>query len=982
MHTNVYELTPMPPSSTRTSLTYFGLLVLVYLGICGASLCEATELPTLIPLDRITALETELTQGMRAKSKTRIRRAYKSVTRKAAALHKAHSTSPNRYAVLAVQLKGQRLLLRLENNERNRAAMFETCRKLMDAPDKYSEFRLDADLLLSARDLVQKDASAKERVEALSKTIEKYRDTPAEIKCLIIATGIASQLGAYEIKKDITVQLKERFPGAPRAITHRKKLSGGGRLDVLFAGAYERIDGVKLSFPIDRMGRPFVTLFWSKSNPDFKAYLQQVKEQQKLFPGQYEIFSFNLDELPDAGLSILRDMGLQCTVMRLPGGKTSKAFITYGQRDPNAVAFNHVGRTDLLPIETFQAEDRVKKGQVEVGRFHGARADWTFKYPRAVQSHYRYGMQLQSIFTGDFLALDKSSIPEGKRPAQAVPADALRALQSGFTGIPKRYRLTSAQAVAGYKKVADDCERTIVKYPKDPELWRVRNFHIVALLGLWVSSGEPEYLEQAVGLARKLVARSLPGDDQVISRYCLAKHSLRQGDRPTAVLSDFIEATGGDNASGSALAAAAILAIDAGMPGLHAHYRERFLTRHGDSPNLVPAVSFLRNRYHTLHLFKSRALLIFDAYEYKYSIRRYLIDNDIHEATSPLPKIKLTALDGGTLSLPEKTTDAMTILVFIEPGPSGNTDLPGHIYSPPTVATKERGGNRVQSGYMVEVANMAKNHVNKEMKVVFAFLSDDIKHVKAIKDRYKWPWQIALVPGGLQNPLVQKLDILSADRIPNTFLIRRNGTVAWSARGLVYAGMAGQILRMNTALLCNIARLEVEAGYRELKIDNAKKALKFFSGPFPFVAVDPKRRRRNWEKPTHKWHSSRLHGRALVHMRLNKPEDALADINIAITEHTVNFRHNVDRPCSSMAHMERTKAKILDALGRKAEARASRKRASEPIPYPTDYLRILGYNEPYEHFQDKLINWTSQREGRSFTSPAHSPTPPSRDVPK
>ena len=240
------------------------------------------------------------------------------------------------------------------------------------------------------------------------------------------------------------------------------------------------------------------------------------------------------------------------------------------------------------------------------------------------------------------------------------------------------------------------------------------------------------------------------------------------------------------------------------------------------------------------------------------------------------------------------------------------------------------------------------------VNVIFAFLSDDVKHIKAIRDRYNWPWQIAVVPKGFDNPLVQKLDILSADRIPNTFLIRRDGTLAWSARGLVYSGIHGQIEQMVRALLCKIARLEVEAGYRALKSGNVEKALKLFSGPFPFVASDPNRKRRNWEKPIHKWHSSRLHGRALALLKLRKLEDALSDINVAITEHTVNFRHNVDSPCSSMAHMERTKAIILDALGRKTEARASRQRGSSPTAYPTHYLRVLGYNAPYEHFQDKL----------------------------
>ena len=37
---------------------------------------------------------------------------------------------------------------------------------------------------------------------------------------------------------------------------------------------------------------------------------------------------------------------------------------------------------------------------------------------------------------------------------------------------------------------------------------------------------------------------------------------------------------------------------------------------------------------------------------------------------------------------------------------------------------------------------------------------------------------------GLANPIIRRLGVLSADRIPNVFLVRRDGSIAWSASGL------------------------------------------------------------------------------------------------------------------------------------------------------------------------------------------------------
>ncbi len=56
-----------------------------------------------------------------------------------------------------------------------------------------------------------------------------------------------------------------------------------------------------------------------------------------------------------------------------------------------------------------------------------------------------------------------------------------------------------------------------------------------------------------------------------------------------------------------------------------------------------------------------------------------------------------------------------------------------------------------------------------------------------------------------------------------------------------------------------------------------------------------------------------------------------------------------------MIHMQTTRSKALDGLGRTSEARTARNKAAvKPTHYPTHYTRIRGFNEPYEAFENRM----------------------------
>ncbi|MDP6546072.1 MAG: hypothetical protein QGH60_18990 [Phycisphaerae bacterium] len=856
-----------------------------------------------IPESKIASLQAELAQHSKATSSVKKRRACKSTIRKGAALVDASPAAPNRFRVLAIVLQSQKRLLMLDKSDRNRDALYDTCSKLAKAPDTYAELRLEADLILSEKALTLKNADVKERAKALAALIKRYRDTPGEAKSLMLASLIAPKLDAFDLEKQIYQAMDDRFAGDLKVIAWRRSHRDFGHFRVLFTGTFTRADGTSLSFPIDGMGHTRLMYFWSKDTQDIEQRLAEIKALQTRFPGQFEVYSFNLDGLPDAGEKKLRTLGLDWTALHLPGGRKSLAYRVYVGRGSRSVRVNAHGHA-LLPSNVIRT--RVEEMPMEQNL-----------------DDARYLSQLQSLLIGDFLVTDTDSGDKRIRTAGSVPEKVLGAIQGCFIAAPLRYRLTREQAMSNYQKAEKLCRDAITQYSKAPDLWRVRNCRIIALLGMWNMACEPKHLESAVDQARIALAATLPLEADVVPRFCLAKKLLRQGDsNPTSVLSALVKETGRTDAPASSYAAAAILAMDVNSRELHAKYRQMLLETHNGSPAMWPVVSFLRDQNHTFRLFQanyylppSRARRIVRA-----NLRRNAGALDAEaDASGPL-KAQFNTFTGGKLNLPQATDGKLTLLMFVEPPADPSVDLPTAING--SVTEDSRGRKREISGVMQNAFKLADEHIRKDIKVIAAFLSDDADRVKALMKKHKWPCQVALVPGGLKNPLVRRLGILWADRVPNIAMLRGDGTIAWTISGVVHPqlrseGVVELMHVINRGMKTNIASYEIEASIRALKKGDFPGAVQLFSGPFP----SPKKFNPDG------WTAPRLYGRAVAHMGLKKWDAALVDIDTAIEAHQWVFNRKMPCMCKHVAELRMTKASILDQLGKPREANAARQRA-------------------------------------------------------
>lgn len=880
-------------TETLTWLPVCALFLLLFFA-CPVIGQLAAPSPAPIPETEIAALQDELAQGVNGTSSVEIRRVCKGVIRKAEALLQASPQAPNRYAVLTIQFQGQKRLFGLEVTAENRAAIFATCEKLRQAPDDYAEIRFEADMLLSERSLALADATVADRVKALEEMLARYRRTPAEWKSLMMASLIAPKLLAFDLENQIQDVMHERFGGDHEAIAYRSNQSSVSRLDAVFSGTYTSASGASMTFPYDRMGHDCLVIFWSGKAAGVGAFLETVKEQQERFPGRFEIYSFNVDELPDAGTSILQKAGLNCTAMHLPGGKTSSAYLAYaGGMDPVALLVNAQGhvciqRGQPVPWPPPPRPPRPQPGQPAPPPDKGPGIGMWL-------DSERYLAQLQSLFIGDFLVADTT--------ADFLPEESRRAIQAGFVQPPFRYRLSPAESLDNYRRAEALCRDAIVKNPDAPDLWVVRNQRIIALLGKWNLAKDPGSLEAAVKEAHTALAMNLPPGADVVSRFCLAKAARRdRKEDPEEILASFIEAAGGTEAPAAALAAAAILAVEFNAQTLYQKFRAGLLQGgNDDNPRLWPVLSFLRDRLHNYRLFWGPPGRHGHTREEKYEFRFMVSGVGESAGNGHRLEAELTKLDGTLLKIPDQTSGEILGIVFAEPPPD----------------------DTMRDSLVNYVNDLASRFSRQGVRVAVVVLSDDADAVGVFAKEGSGPFEATRLPGGLAHPLVRRLGILSADRDPNLLLLRPDGTIAWMISGLKFT-VFGTDLRYASgiAIDINIEKVRSDAAFAALEKRDFKQALQLFEERLP-----PK-------MDTDYWTADRLQGRALAYMGLRDWEAALAGIEAALNRRKADFGSGSMCKCHGVVEMYLTKAMILEKLNRSQEADEQRRLAAdERLPH-------------------------------------------------
>jgi hypothetical protein len=851
--------------------------------LAGVFLCNAALLSPLThaqapAADPLPALNQALTEANQGSSDARKRLAVRRVIRDAEQLVEAQKDSPTRFPILEFLFRARQQLIAVDSDTEHRKALLETCRELVKAPDDMASLRVQADLLLSQAELAKQGGDANARANSLRPFVARYIDTTEGARVLRMAMVMALELGDNRVVTDLQEMIEENFAGDLEMIEFQRDQLGGQVFGAPFAGAFERSDGKIIRYPMDAFGRMILCVFWSNDEEGLKflkGLAAGAAEMKDKLAGRLEIVSFNLNDLPDAGESVLRGMGVDWQALRLPGGRKNPIYKAYARSDPKMLLASPTGYSAMIMSGTTKA--RVdESGETDYARILGSSVAREWGDPR-------YIAQLGSLTTGDFLVLDPEGginpalPPElkatatggGAKPlsigSTSVPEETLRAIQQSIVAPPQRYRLTPSEALANYRKTADLCRKAIADHPAADNLWIVRNRLITALMGQWKTNADLKSLEAAVSEAKAALDAGYPQGCDVIPRFCLARGALLNLTAdPQKILDDFIATSGGENAPGPALAAASLLALDTADRRSFERYKKLILAKHTGHPMMWTYTAFLLDRHHAYWLFQ----VPFSA-GWSYGKRQgyFMSRGDIEEGQRML-RTELRTLDGKSLRIPEDLDSEWTFIVFAQPGPwaqKRDDTLP-----PSPLAA------------MTGAGTFADSRPAGEVKVMLAILGGEPDAIRANLDAQVDPKRkqpalqcpVLILPGGAANPLVQQLGFLSEDQNLNSVLLRKDGRIALAMSGF----MGTQDTRYMQTPANVIAKVDEEfitATLERGDVEAAKQRILTLAPPFDPNAVDEKGRK--LKAPVYSL--AHLRARARVYAALKDWDKALADAN-------------------------------------------------------------------------------------------------------
>lgn len=873
--------------------------------------------------ETIAGLDKALLLAKEAPSQARQRLALKRVIRDAEKLAEANANSPARFLALEFSFRAQQQLIALDDDPEHRKALLETCRELVKAPDEMATLRIEADLLLSQVEQA-KNGNHADRAEALRQFVARYTGTPGEPKALRTAIIMCKELGDARLLNDLHKAIAGDYFSDLEMITFLRDELGAQVFSLPFIGHYQRTDGRTARFPMDALGHSSMVIFWSKDNGNVLQYLTDMAAASKLdqakMDGRLEIISVNLDGLPDAGESIIRGLGADWPCLHFPGGRENPAYKAYIRKDPLTLQIAPTGQAAMVTSDYGRKDSRSRVKQTEQEQKQIKPSEdltpYIDNFRRATIRSWNndaYALNLSALMTGDFLVFDPETTLDPARPpelkaasmgatvtplernAGSVPGETLAAIQSCLIAPPHRYHAGIPEIRAGYGKMVGLCRQAIADHPDAPDLWIVRNRLMIGLLGLWKTDFKLEHFKAAIAEAKLAMAAGYPRGTDYIARFCLARQALRDPQADAgSVIDGLVADCGGEKAPGPVFAVACMLALDAGDTKRYRDAREAILKSHTEYPMMWVFGSFLLDRYHEYWLFQ---IPFSQGWTYDRREGHGMQKEEAVEAHRML-KVELPALDGKVFRIPEDLTADYTAIFFAQPPPWKGRDT-GDTKPPPP------------GGMLAPFARFALSRPDVEAMVAIfgdaeeAAIRENIQ-IHGSTQQLESP--ILRVPGGLDNPLLQRLGLQSATEA--AVIVNRQGRILAVRSGISFPNATTSF--ENTVLRQD--ELKVNEALERGDIDAAKKLILSLAPPYDPEAKDE----RGHKLPEPKYSLYHLRARARVFMALKEWDKALPDAEFVVANLLATANH-LSMRTKELNEAESTRDEILRLSKAKTE---------------------------------------------------------------
>ncbi|MGB0766620.1 MAG: hypothetical protein ACPGYV_02795 [Phycisphaeraceae bacterium] len=849
----------------------FALLLMIGVLIAGSDAAVAQQ-SVGVP-NEIAEMEAKLAEAGEASSSARKKLALRRIIREGEGLLDAATTESKRYQVLDVLFRTQQQLVTIDGSDANRAMLLGIAEQLAAAPNAYAALRLDADLLLSQVSLAKAGADLQSRGDALKPFVERYYDTDVESKVIKIAMLMALEYGDATLIQHLREVIAERIPGDLEMINFMRDNLGGQVFGAPFVGRFETSDGKTALYPMDALGKTTALYFWTKEGDGIeqlreiaKGWAAVTADADRNAPIRYQFVSFNLDGLPDAGESILREVGLDWPAMHLPGGPEHPIYKTYVRHTPKLLTMTPAGYTAMV----MSGSTRVKPGGWERAFGSGLSRSW---------SREDYSVQMQSLLTGEFAvidpvgAFDPANPPEWKavhgessdttkrlnRSAASVPEATLHAIQACFVPPPARYRLFYQQLLDNFAKAETLCRQAIETHSAADDLWIVRNRRIVALMGLWKIEGKREHFDAAVREAAAAIEAGYPPGTDVLARFCIARDSLRaENAERRSIIADFVQGPDDGSLSATVYALASILALDIGDRPLHETYRRLSLDTYSNHPSAWTAHTLFLDRYHRHWLYHppfTAGWTFGRRMSYFFSIGE---DEDANRTVNTT----LNTLDRKPFRIPEDLGGKYTLVEFVTEG-QDTPWLRRH-----GAFLQDRPLDDINVLYVVlgqDAAELQQAHEAHNQKEIS-------------RNRKPDPATILTLPGGLDHPLVRQLGIVPPDegkrQGSSVAFLRTDGSVA-AFKSTMTGGKGNMAQNM-------VHRYDEHAVDQALADGDLEEAKRIAFAHAPIEQIKPEGAPRNWrpKKISH----THLRARAKVYMAMEQWQQAAEDIEAVYLE--------------------------------------------------------------------------------------------------
>lgn len=810
----------------------FSLILVVF------SIATLLTLQAQIPEEKLTALDQALAASKAESSAARQRLSVKRTVRDAGELLKANAAAANRFVLLEILFRAQQELVKLDNDPENRTALLETCKLLAAAPAEFAMQRFDADLLLSQSESARDGADDNARARALLALADRYRNTNAEAKAIKVGIVMAMELGDTAVAETLRTRIEERFAADLEMIEFQRQHFGGQVIAAPLSGSFETTDEKRMRFPMDTMGKSTMMIFWSNDETG-KKHLSGFAAAQKKMPsdttGRLQIFSCNIDNLPDAGQSILKEMDITWPALKIPGGKENPYYKTFVSPSSSVLTLSPNGYAALV----LQGSTRNNSGrnielteEVDYDRWLSSTLSrgWT----RPIHTS-----QLSYLHSGEFLLHGQIS--------HSLPEETLSAIQACFLPPIRRFHTSNAELITLYQKAEALSAKAIVTNASSPDAWLLQNYRITALSCLWHMTGNRDHLNAA--LQESIKAASAPTPlSKTIAHLCITREALRLPESHSRdVIATFLSKLGGENAPASALVAASLLALETADRELHETYRSKILAKHANDPSIAPVIPLLLDRHHRywLHQVPFSAGWSFGRRE-DYHQRIGLPE----DADRPF-EATLKTLDGKTVSLPKE--HAGKWLILLTPSTAPGEKVPLNKIIPNQLAQLKR--------------QLTDKRGSDDLQLAVALLDDDSARAR---NTYLSPdvnCPVYLIPGGIENPLVTRLGLLNEPGGCNALIVRPDGSIA----------AALSTLNMRPETIVNIIEWHdektISTAVARGEIDQAKLLALRFAPTEPPVSNDPKKKNIKLPPPS----LAHLRARAMVYLAAKEYEKALAD---------------------------------------------------------------------------------------------------------